>query len=74
MQPPTIPTQEGYKQEALLSICSGRPLELELLAIQGAVAQVEVDQVLVRHTQFGRQLFEVGHRPLVLADVDALRY
>jgi len=48
----------------------GRPLQFEPSVVQRTVSQVEVDQVLIRHSQFGGHSLEIRHGCLVKSDRD----
>lgn len=47
-------------------------MDLQFLVMQGAVPQVEVDQVLIGHADLVSQGLEVGNRSLVQPDGDRL--
>ena len=51
---------------------SGRPLQFELLPMDGAVSEVQIDDVLVGHAKLGSESFKVGHRCFVEADCNGL--
>jgi hypothetical protein len=40
--------------------------------VQGAISQVEIDQILVRHADLSRQRPEAGDGPFIQADGDGL--
>lgn len=64
---------ECYKATQRAGINSlGRPFEDRLLVMQGAVSEVQVYQILVRHSYFGGQCLEVGDGPFIQPDRDGL--
>ena len=40
--------------------------------MNGAISQVEIDEVLIRHPDLARQSLEISHRPLVEPDGNRL--
>jgi len=40
--------------------------------LSGTVAEVKIDQILVWHSQFGGEVFEIGHRHLIQPDGNGL--
>lgn len=50
----------------------GRPLQIKPPVREGAIPQVEIDEVLIGYTKIGSQGLEVGYRVFVQADGNGL--
>jgi hypothetical protein len=50
----------------------GRPLEQELSLIYRAIPQVEINKVLIRHSQFVRHRLKIRHRSFIEPDRNRL--